>query len=204
MKKLTKRLSVVASLILLFPVSLVAGDLNFGTVTGKIESTRPGRKQENLIVHIKGVQGQFPPSQQAAVMDQKRKRFIPHLLPLQMGQKVIFGNSDPFSHNVHLYWGRRSMFNEVQGIGGASEWLPKRTGEYLILCNLHREMSAFVVLFDHPFFAIVDPQGEFKIESVPEGTYSLVVIRDVKGKLKNYEQEIVVKAGETSTLAIQW
>ncbi|MDA2926287.1 carboxypeptidase regulatory-like domain-containing protein [Acidobacteria bacterium AH-259-G07] len=203
-RKLIKMSIAVSSLTLLLTVSLLA-DSRTGTLTGKIQLTR-GRKDENSIVYLKGIKGQFALPQAVAVLDQKGKRFIPHLLPVQKGQRVVFGNSDSFSHNVHLYWGRRSMFNQVQGIKGTSEWSPPRTGEYLILCDLHREMSAFALVFDHPFFAIVDhpSPGEFKIGNVPPGTYTLVVVQDVKGKLKKREQEVTVIAGQTNTVEISF
>ncbi|MDA2933095.1 carboxypeptidase regulatory-like domain-containing protein [Acidobacteria bacterium AH-259-D05] len=205
-KKLVRSSLAVGSLGLLLAVSLMAVDLKDGGVlTGKIELTR-AKKEENLIVYLRGIKGQFEPPQQEAVMDQKDKTFVPHLLPAQRGQKVRFRNSDPFSHNVHLYWGKRSMFNAVQGIEGKPyDWTAKRTGENLVLCDIHREMSAFVLVIDHPFFATVDPQGsgEFRIENIPEGTYTLVVVRDVKGKLKEQEQEVRVKAGQETTVTMK-
>ncbi len=199
-----KRLIIVTSLILYFGVGLPAANLHTGTLTGKIELTK-GRKGENSIVYLKGVKGQFVPPDQVAKMDQKGKTFVPHLLPVQKGQEVIFKDSDAFSHNVHIYWGKRSLFNQVQGPGQASEWLPRRTGEYLVLCDLHREMSAFVLVFEHPFFAVVDHQvsEEFTIENIPAGTYTLVVVREERGDLKEYEQEITVEANEVNTATIE-
>ncbi len=196
-----KRSIVVSSLILYLAVGLSAEASDTGTLTGKIELTK-GRKGENSIVYLKGVKGQFVPPDQVAKMDQKGKTFVPHLLPVQKGQEVIFKDSDAFSHNVHIYWGRRSLFNQVQGPGQASEWLPRRTGEYLVLCDLHREMSAFVLVFEHPFFAVVDHQvsEEFTLENIPAGTYTLVVVREERGDLKEYEQEITVEANEVNTV----
>ena len=199
-----KRLIIVTSLILYFGVGLPAANLHTGTLTGKIELTK-GRKGENSIVYLKGVKGQFVPPDQVAKMDQKGKTFVPHLLPVQKGQEVIFKDSDAFSHNVHIYWGKRSLFNQVQGPGQSSEWLPRRTGEYLVLCDIHREMSAFVLVFEHPFFAVVDHQvsEEFTLENIPAGTYTLVVVREERGDLKEYEQEITVEANEVNTAMIE-
>ncbi len=98
------------------------------------------------------------------------------------------------------------MFNRAQGVNGKSEWLPRRTGEHLILCDIHREMSAFLLVLDHPFFSIVDHQalGEFKIENIPAGMYTLVVVRDVRGKLKEYKQEVLLTGGEVHAVTIQF
>ncbi len=199
-----KRLIIVTSLILYFGVGLPAANLHTGTLTGKIELTK-GRKGENSIVYLKGVKEPFVSLDQVAKMDQKGKTFVPHLLPVQKGQEVIFKDSDAFSHNVHIYWGKRSLFNQVQGPGQSSEWLPRRTGEYLVLCDIHREMSAFVLVFEHPFFAVVDHQvsEEFTLENIPAGTYTLVVVREERGDLKEYEQEITVEANEVNTATIE-
>lgn len=199
-----KRSIIVTSLILYLGVGLPAANLHTGTLTGKIELTK-GRKGENSIVYLKGVKEPFLSLDQVAKMDQKGKTFVPHLLPVQKGQEVIFKDSDAFSHNVHIYWGKRSLFNQVQGPGQSSEWLPRRTGEYLVLCDIHREMSAFVLVFEHPFFAVVDHQvsEEFTLENIPEGTYTLVVVREERGDLKEYEQEITVEANKVNTATIE-
>ncbi len=183
---------------------------NTGLLIGEIDLTRDGSGQ-NLAVYLKGITGIYDLQHPTAVIDQEDKVFIPHLLPVQKGQKVIFKNSDPLSHNVHVYWGRRSMFNSVQGIESSQEWVPPRTGQYVILCNIHTEMSAFLLVLDHPFFAIVDlpedsngTSSQFKIQDIPEGTYTLVAVRDVRGKLVEREQEIMIKAGETTAVSIKF
>jgi plastocyanin len=183
---------------------------NTGLLIGEIDLTRDGSGQ-NLAVYLKGIKGVYDFQHPTAVIDQEDKVFIPHLLPVQKGQKVIFKNSDPLSHNVHVYWGRRSMFNSVQGIESSHEWVPPRTGQYVILCNIHTEMSAFLLVLDHPFFAIVDSpedskkaSSQFKIQDIPEGTYTLVAVRDVRGKLVEREKEIMIKAGETTAVSIKF
>jgi len=203
MKKFIKSLIAVSMVIALPGLVAVteAGDLKTGTLVGKIEGNL-GRKGQNAVVYLRGVTGNYEPAQKPAVLDQKRKVFIPHVLAVQKGQKVHFKASDPFTHNVHLYWGRRSMFNKSQPPDSMTEWVPPRKGEYLILCNIHSEMSAFVLVFNHPFFCQV-ASSQFKIENIPEGTYTLVVVRDVRGKLKELHWEVTIKGGEINTVSIQ-
>ncbi len=169
---------------------------------GKIEVSR-GKKGENTVVYLEGVQGNYTAPSELAVLNQDGKVFKPHLLPVQRGQTVRFKNSDPFNHNVHLYWRKRSMFNQSQVPGSDTDWTPPRTGEHVILCNIHSEMSAFLLAFNHPFFASVD-SSEFKIEGIPEGTYTLVAVRDVEGDLKEKETEVTIKGGETTRINITY
>ena len=182
-----------------------------GVLIGEIELTSHLGPAQNLAVYLKGVKGIYDLQHPAAVLNQEDKVFVPHLLPVQKGQKVLFKNNDPLTHNVHVYLGKRSMFNLVQGIDSNHEWVPQRTGKHVILCNIHPEMSAFLLVLDHPFFAIVDsPQdskeksSQFKIEEVPEGTYTLVAVSDVRGKLVEREKEITIKAGETNAVTIKF
>jgi len=182
-----------------------------GVLIGEIELTSHLGPAQNLAVYLKGVKGIYDLQHPAAVLNQEDKVFVPHLLPVQKGQKVLFKNNDPLTHNVHVYWGKRSMFNLVQGIDSNHEWVPQRTGKHVILCNIHPEMSAFLLVLDHPFFAIVDSRqdskeksSQFKIEEVPEGTYTLVAVSDVRGKLVEREKEIIIKAGETNAVTIKF
>lgn len=204
MKNFSKLLTVLGSIVAL--LSLVAGTaigvVPSGTLAGKILVTK-GKKSENTIVYLKGVEGNYEPPQNPAVLDQKGKVFTPHLLPVQKGQTVRFNNSDPLTHNVHLYWGRRSMLNRSQPPNSSFDWTPPRTGEYLILCNMHPEMMAVLLVFNHPFFSAV-PSSEFKIDNIPEGTYTLVGVREVRGKLKEQETEVSIKAGETARVTIKF
>ena len=197
---------MLGGLLFLTTLTVTGADLNTGVLSGKIQlSSRI--KGENTLVYLEGVTGEFKTQKEPVEMGQENKVFIPHLLPLQKGQEVLFTNGDSFSHNVHPYMGRRSLFNIAQGIDGKHDWTPPRSGEYLVLCDIHREMSAFVFVFEHPLFASVDHRAgasEFKIQDIPEGTYTLVSVRDIKGKLKRQKQEVTITAGETTSATIQF
>ena len=204
-------ISLSASLSAVGFAMLLPNNTNTGLLIGEIELTRDVGPSQNLAVYLKGIKGVYDLQHPVAVINQEDKVFVPHLLPVQKSQKVLFKNSDPLSHNVHVYWGRRSMFNVVQGIDSNHEWVPQRTGQYVILCNIHTEMSAFLLVLDHPFFAIVDSpedskkaSSQFKIQDIPEGTYTLVAVRDVRGKLVEREKEIMIKAGETTAVSIKF
>ena len=178
-----------------------ANDIGGGTVQGIIQ-LKSGDKTLNTVVYLKEIEGVFPIPETTPLMDQQDKVFVPHLLPIQKGQVVDFANGDLFNHNLHAYWGRRSMFNVIQAIKGKHEWKPPRAGEYLILCDLHREMSAFVFVFDHPFFTSVvnkRSSADFKIEGIPDGTYMLVAVRDVDKRLVRKQQEVEIRSGQVTT-----
>lgn len=204
MKRQTKFIIVLGSAIALSGLlaATAIGQAASGTLVGEIEVSK-GRKQENTVVHLRGVKGNYPVPQEPAVLDQKKKVFLPHLLAVQKGQTVRFKNSDALTHNVHLYWGRQSMLNQSQPPNSSFDWSPPRAGEYLILCNIHPEMMAAILVFDHPFFANV-PSSDFRIDNIPEGTYTLVAVRDVRGELREQETEVTIRSGETAKVTIEF
>ena len=50
-------------------------------------------------------------------------------------------------------------------------------------------MAGSLQVFDHPYFAVTDEQGNFQLPSLPAGTYTITVWHETLGSL---EQEIVV------------
>ena len=211
MKVLRLLFTLGVSLLLVAPF-ILGEDSKGGVLTGTLERTAgTGALNENVVVYLEGISGDYEAPQRVAVMDQKDEEFVPRLLSVQKGQPVEFKNGDPFTHNVHLYRGRRSLFNIAQGIRGQNDWSAPRSGEYLVLCDIHRKMSAFILVYDHPFFTTVNPQGStaaspFKIENIPGGTYTLVIVGEVerKGILQRKEQEVTIAAGKTTTVNVRF
>ena len=210
MKVLRLLFTLGVSLLLVAPF-ILGEDSKGGVLTGTLELTAgTGALNENVVVYLEGISGDYEAPQRVAVMDQKDEEFVPRLLSVQKGQPVEFKNGDPFTHNVHLYRGRRSLFNIAQGIRGQNDWSAPRSGEYLVLCDIHRKMSAFILVYDHPFFTTVNPQGSttasFKIENIPGGTYTLVMVGEVerKGILQRKEQEVTIASGKTTTVNVRF
>ena len=88
-----------------------------------------------------------------------------------------------------------------------SEFLINLVGFLSIPCK----MSAFILVYDHPFFTTVNPRDStasspFKIENIPGGTYTLVSVREVerKGILQRKEQEVTIAAGKTTTVNVRF
>ena len=111
-------------------------------------------------------------------------KFAPHVLPIVAGTTVRFLNSDPTQHNVF------SPDYEKYNLG---TWPQGQTKDhvfakcakapcvYVQLCRIHPEMEAYVVVLQNPFFAVTAADGQYKIDNVPPGSYSLGVWH-AKGK----------------------
>ena len=56
-------------------------------------------------------------------------------------------------------------------------------------CDFHPWMIAYAFVIDHPFWAVTDEAGNYTIEGLPPGTYTVEVWHE---KYKKKRQEITV------------
>ena len=112
----------------------------------------------------------------AAAIDQKDCMYSPHVQGIVSGQSIKVTNSDGTTHNVHSYVGDETKFNEAQPKGSApvEKQVEAEAGDVMkVKCDVHAWMESYVVVTDHPYFAVTGDDGSFKIEKVPAGTYKL-------------------------------
>ncbi len=109
-----------------------------------------------------------------AVMDQRNETFVPRLLAVPTGTVVDFPNSDLTYHNVFSL-SRARRFDLGRYAAGKSKAVRfDRPGIVRVFCDIHSHMSAFVVVFNHPYFRVTDADGRYRIDQVPPGTYTIV------------------------------
>src|SRR5579863_140940 len=144
-----------------------------GTIHGKVS----GAKGES-VVSVEAIAGKtFPAPTQHITMDQKGLMFSPHILVVQQGTSVDFLNSDSVAHNV--FWSAISGNKKLGHNLGTWPQGEKRSfkfddpGAVPLLCNVHPDMAGYIVVSPTPYFAKSDKSGEYKIENVPDGSYSV-------------------------------
>ena len=144
-----------------------------GSVTGR--ATVDGTPASGGIVYLEGADSDPTlPSPRHAVMDQKNLMFVPALLPIVRGTVVDFTNSDDVQHNVFSPSPAGGKFNlGTYGPGGGRSVTFNETGDVVVLCNIHMEMEAHILVLANRYFSTVAPDGRYQIESVPAGTYAL-------------------------------
>ena len=107
-------------------------------------------------------------------MDQVKETFVPHVLPIVVGTTVDFPNNDHTYHNVFSL-SKTKTFDLGRYAAGRSKAIRfDRPGIVRVFCDIHSHMSAFILVFGHPFFAMTDPDGRYRLDNVPPGTYSVV------------------------------
>jgi len=149
----------------------------------------------DVVVSLKGVAGKSTGASAApAMLDQKGALYVPQILAIQTGQKLIVKNSDPLVHNVHTKPAANPESNQVQMAGGADLTYTFDKPEMFLKfqCDVHPWMFAWVSVFDHPYFAVSGADGKFTIKNVPPGKYTLEATHR---KLGTQTAEIKVKDG---------
>lgn len=164
-----------------------------GTISGHVEC-KGVKSSQWAVIYVDAISGkEFSPPAQPVVMDQKGKEFFPHVLPVLKGTTVEFLNDDPFAHNVFSPDEAADAVNLGSwGQGEKKSHVFNKLGEAVMLCNLHPEMEGWIVVLPTPYFAVTDANGDYAIDNVPEGTYTLKTWHQ---KLAPSQSEVTVASG---------
>ena len=197
----------------------IAGIGSAGTIVGTVE-VKGVKSPENVLIYIEKVgDNEFTPPEESAAMDQKQLAFIPHVMPILVGTKVDFLNSDQVLHNVFSPSKTKEFNLGTYGAGVVKSMVFDKPGLVAILCNVHPEMSAFVLPLKNPYFAVTDKDGKFGIpnnkdneamkiakvadmyKELPAGKYTLITWHE-KLKTKTIQVEVPAKGEVKVKLAL--
>ena len=154
----------------------------------------------NVFVYLKaGPAGKtFAPPAEAPVLNQENCFYEPYVSGVLVGQKLKIKNSDPLMHNVHAM--PKVVGNKEFNIGQPVKDMVTEKSfdarEVLVRfkCDVHAWMFAYIGVMDHPYFAVTDKDGKFKLPAdLPAGTYTVVAYHLKAGEST---QEITVADGD--------
>ncbi len=174
---------------------------NGGAVTGNVKCKRV-RYPENVVVFIEEVGGNdYPAPEEHGVVDQFNLTFVPHVIAIQKGTTIDFPNSDSVRHNVLSPPDCPIQFNlGTYDVGVVKHVIFDKPGEIPLLCNVHAEMSAFVLVLENPYFSLTGRDGVFNIENVPADTYKLSAWHK---KLRTVTKDVTIEEGKTEVIDFQ-
>ena len=172
---------------------------NGGTITGSVKCKRM-KYPEDVVVFIAEVgNNDYLTPEKHGVIGQFDRTFVPHVIAVQKGTVIDFPNSDLVKHNVFSPQDGCKQFNlGTYDMGVVKQVTFDISCNVPILCNVHAEMSAFVAVFDNPYFVVTLRDGNFRIEDVPPGNYTLKTWHE---KFESVTQEVTVKAGKTTDVS---
>lgn len=150
---------------LCLPLTALAAD-----VSGQAVNTGKGPLRD-AVIYLEG--GPRANPEKSAVIDQRNKTFIPHVTVVTRGTTIQFPNNDTVFHNVFAYFHAKKFDLGMYPRGAVRSVNFDKTGLVAVLCNVHSEMSAYIMVVDTPYHAVTDKKGHFQIRGVAPGQYTL-------------------------------
>src|ERR1700675_2994958 len=162
-------------------------------VTTENVMTGPGNTLEDVVVYISaGDAGPAEPSS-AARYDQKGCQYLPHVLPMQVGQQLQIFNDDQTSHNIHPLAKVNQEWNKSQPAGSPPIDTKYDKPEFIPLkSNIHPWMHGYFVVLQTSNYAVTGDDGTFDIKGLAPGKYTVTAWQEQYG---TKTQEVTVGAG---------
>jgi plastocyanin len=189
------------------PSGYIDKDAYCTSIKGKIPNQSivvgQGNGLKNVVIYLdrkpRGYSSAVP--KDPVIFDQKFCTFEPHVLTMRAGQTVEVKNNDVPTHNTHTYPNNNPFYNKSLSSGKTDDFVYRNPEKVpvKVKCDVHPWMSAYHVPLDHPFVAITDEKGAFKISGIPSGTYKVNVWQE-KGGFLEKGMTITIEAGKTKTL----
>lgn len=151
---------------------------------------------DNVVVFLQR-ESAVPAPPMRATIHQTHEEFVPHLVAVTTGSTVEFPNDDLIFHNVFSL-SRAATFDLGRYPRNTSRSRTfHKPGIVKVFCHLHSHMSSIVRVFDHPYFAIPERDGQFMIPNVPPGPHKVTAWHERAGKAT---QAVVLAGGKTLDL----
>jgi len=141
----------------------------------------------------------YPVPAEPVTLDQQGCMYTPHVFGVRAGQKVKIVNSDATLHNIHPMPAVNAQFNigmPLKGMTQEKVFAKPELPPFHIKCDVHKWMSSYCGVFAHPFFAVTDSDGNYKLTGLPAGTY---VIESWQEKYGPQDQTVTVSGSDTKT-----
>jgi plastocyanin len=130
------------------------------------------------------------------VMEQRNREFAPKMMAIPVGSTVQFPNFDTIYHNVFSRSDAQPFDLGIYKNGQSRELVFEKEGIIRLGCNLHANMSAYIVVVGAPHYAITNDKGQFNFKSLEPGKYRLRAWSEKT--MKPQEQAIEISADKNS------
>lgn len=134
------------------------------------------------------------------VLDNVDCRFEPHASVLATGEAIVARNSDDLLHTVH-YYGALERNLSLPRRGVVRTLVVDRPGMIVVKCDVHGWMQAFIRVDPHPYHAVTDSEGRFRITGIPPGDYTVELWHETLG---TRTRTIGIEDGSTTVLDVEY
>ena len=152
----------------------------------------------NVMVWLKDIKYTGKVTAVPAVIDQNGCLYTPHVQGIMKGQELLIKNSDATLHNIHSMAKDNKQFNFAMPkvVKEKKVSFDKTEDPFYIKCDVHPWMKAWVGVFDHPYFAVTDVNGNFTIDNIPAGTYEVIAWQEKFKMKKHLTASVTIGDGE--------
>jgi hypothetical protein len=178
-----------------------------------------------VVVYLEAVERGKPFTDESPRVEAIDCRFLPFVNLVRDRQDITVVNMDPAMHDIQAYetshLGPRVLFNVPLPISqrypneaglsahfhkhyeGTPVTLPihmtKGRRVFTMQCGFHAHMESWALVQDHPYYALTDENGRFKLTGVPPGSYRIKIwhpyVRD------EIVQDVTVTSNGTSEVS---
>jgi hypothetical protein len=167
-------------------------------------ATLDGRNEElaNTVIYLKAglANYRYETPKDHVVLDQKGCTYQPHLIALMTNQSLEIRNNDPVAHNIHVLAKKNAPWDhsEPPGVAPIIESFSKPELAVHVICKIHIGMSAFLFVFNNPYYAVTPPTGAFELKSIPPGTYTVEAWQEHFG---TQDQTVTIGPSQSKTVS---
>jgi plastocyanin len=161
----------------------------------------PNKGIKDVVVSIRNIQKGKKLPDQGAVLDQRDCRYAPHVVLTPAGVEMSILNSDGILHNIHSYSTKNPPFNKAQP--KFRKEIKEKFAEPEVVkltCDAHGWMSGWVIVMDHPYYAVTGDDGTFALSDVPPGEYELQFWHETLGEMV---QKVVVEPKKEAKVTVE-
>ena len=179
----------------------VCGSSHSGPVYSENFKMAKDGSMAEALVWLKNVSYSGGVPSDPAVLDQKGCVYDPHVFGMVAGQELLIKNSDATLHNIHSMPKVNKEFNFAMPKvvkTKKSTFAKSEPSPFYIKCDVHPWMKTWVLVSDHPYYAVTDTNGNFSIDNIPAGTYEVVCWQEKFGSKRAITSEVTIGDGSTT------
>jgi len=186
---------IKGKVILREPVSdnsvIVSRELIRRFVSKRPDNYQRRAEKPGIVVYLVGLKkGTKENAEKSMLLDQKNETFVPHVLPVPLGTRVRFLNSDDVYHNVFSFSPAKTFDLGRYKKGKTRSVMFDKPGIVKVYCDIHTHMNAFILVLENPYFSLTRDNGSFEIKDIPAGSY---VLKAWHGRGPEKAQAVVVE-----------